>query len=169
MMPKAWRASPPAARGRAAPQTWRKVRSTGGEPMLASALTCVAHGPLHYRGREATALAETATIEEAAAWFWADRGSLSLRPEPRAIPSGATARARLFAALAAEAGAAPFARGRARTALVEDASSLLGLIADAAAGSTGQGPIHASLAAAWGLPVARADLVRRALVLLLDH
>lgn len=144
-----------------------------GEPVLASALSCVAHGRLFYRGRDAAGLAETASLEAAAAWFWnapeAGAPSESAARDALALAPGDTARARLFAVLAARAGTDPFARGRARGALAAEAADLLGLMADAAAGAASPGPIHKRLAAAWGLDAAQADLVRRAMVLLLDH
>lgn len=42
-----------------------------GTPLLDSELTLILDGTLYYRGQEATYLAETATLEEVAALFWA--------------------------------------------------------------------------------------------------
>jgi citrate synthase len=78
-------------------------------------------------------------------------------------------RARAFVAMAARAGIDPPARGRAPLVLAVEAASLLDALADAVAGETGEGLIHERLARAWDCPPARADLIRRALVLLADH
>jgi citrate synthase len=48
-----------------------------------------------------------------------------------------------------------------------DASNLLDIVADAAVGQTGDGPIHERIASAWG--TGRADLIRQTLVLCADH
>jgi citrate synthase len=161
---------------RAGPRRAAEVASGSmdwGEPVLASALSCVSHGRLFYRGRDAALLAERATLEEAAAWFWTTpavapkrEDSLQINAGPRAPGS---ARARLFAALATRAASDPFARGRARAALAAEAGDLLNLMADSIAEPALPGPIHERLAATWGLTPAQGDLIRRTMVLLLDH
>lgn len=139
-----------------------------GEPVLASALSCVSHGRLFYRGRDAARLAETATLETAAAWFW-DAPAFDPPQIPAPACDGATARARLFAVLGAHAGGDAFARGRSRAALVAEAAGLLQVMANSVVGSSGAGAIHQRLAGAWGLSPAQSDVIRRAMVLLLDH
>ncbi len=153
---------------RAGPRRAADVASNAiawGEPVLASSLTTIVRGRLCYRGRDAIRLSEHATLEEAAALFW----DAPYAPTPRetVIPDGAL-KPRLFAALAARAGVDPHTRGRSRAVLATDAASLLETLADAAANTAG-GAIHARLAAAWGLDARGEDMVRRALVLLLDH
>ena len=137
-----------------------------GEPILASALTTVARGRLYYRGRDAIRLADHATLEDAAALFWDAPYAPPARTD--ALPTGAL-KARLFAALALRAGVDPHARGRSTAALATDAASLLEALANAAAERVSADPIHQRLATAWSLDARGADLVRRALVLLLDH
>ncbi|MEH6410404.1 MAG: citrate synthase family protein [Hyphomonas sp.] len=137
-----------------------------GEPVLTSALTVIADGRLCYRGVDAIKLSETATLEEAAALFWAAPYA------PRATPAPAAdgpLKSRLFLALAARAGSDPHARGRAQGVLAVDAATVLETLVDAATGETGAGPIHERLGKAWGLDRDGSDLVRRALVLLMDH
>lgn len=137
-----------------------------GEPVLASSLTIIANGRLCYRGRDAIALSERATLEEAAAWFWQ---SIYEPPPPTpALPKGPL-KSRLFLALAARAATDPHARGRSHEALAHDAASVLETIANAAAGAVSRDPIHRRLADAWNLKASGAELIRRALVLLLDH
>ena len=137
-----------------------------GEPVLTSKLTVIAEGRLCYRGVDAISLSQTATLEAAAAHFWA----ADYAPHPGKPPvTEGPLKARLFTALAARAGADPHARGRTRTMLAADAAMVLETLVDAATGGAGDGPIHQRLGAAWGLDPDGADLVRRALVLILDH
>lgn len=137
-----------------------------GEPVLASALTTVAQGRLYYRGKDAIALSAHATLEEAAAHFW---DVPVTAPARRVAPVDGALRARLFLALAAGAGEATPTRGRAHDALAREAWAVLDAVVGAAAGAADKGAIHERLAAAWGLDAHGGDLVRRALVLLMDH
>lgn len=139
-----------------------------GEPVLASAITTVAGGRLFYRGRDAATLAETESLEAVARLLRGGHGA-SLKVSGRvASPPEATVRQRLFWALADRAGVDPPARGRAALALAVEATGLLDLVADAAAGRPAEGLIHIRLASAWERPAA-AEAIRRALVLLADH
>src|SRR5579871_1287900 len=140
-----------------------------GEPVLASSITTVVDGRLYYRGRDAVALAEAATLEQVARLL---RGGDGVRVKQRASPPALDdPRARLFAALAARAAADAPIRGRSQHVLAAEGASLLDAAADAVAGSVGEGPIHIRLAEAWsvGSDGAGADLIRRLLVLLADH
>lgn len=139
-----------------------------GEPVLDSAITTVSHGRLFYRGRGAVELAESATLESVARLLRGGHGAVLKGVERSAPRTEPTIRARLFAALSERAGIDAPARGRAPLALAAEATALLDLVADAAAGAVAEGPIHTRLAAAWGRPEA-ADAIRRALVLLADH
>ncbi len=139
-----------------------------GEPVLDSAITTISHGRLFYRGRGAVELAESATLESVARLLRGGHGAV-LKGSARTAPSaGADIRARLFAALSERAGVDAPARGRAPLALAAEATALLDLVADAAAGAVAEGPIHERLARAWGHAEA-ADAIRRTLVLLADH
>ena len=137
-----------------------------GEPVLTSKLTVIAEGRLCYRGVDAIDLSQTATLEAAAAHFWA--ADYAPRPGTPPVTEGPL-KARLFTALAKRAGTDPHARGRSRAMLAADAAMVLETLVDAATGGTGDGPIHQRLGAAWALDPDGADLVRRALVLMLDH
>jgi citrate synthase len=140
-----------------------------GEPVLSSAITTISHGRLFYRGRDAAELADHASLESAARLLRGGHGAALKSAERAAVPDLPTMRARMFAALATRAGSDPPARGRAPLALAMEAASLLDAVADAAAGSVGEGAIHQRLAAAWGCDEAAAELIRRTLVLLADH
>jgi citrate synthase len=137
-----------------------------GEPVLASAITTIAHGRLFYRGRDAAELAQTASLESVARLLRGGHGAALKAVERASVPDRPTMRARMFAALAQRAGADPPARGRAPLALAVEAASLLDGMADAVAGEVGDGPIHERLASAWACDP---DLIRRTLVLLADH
>jgi len=140
-----------------------------GEPVLASSITTVAHGRLYYRGRDATELARTDTLESVARLLRGGDGVAFKDRIERPIPTAPTARGRAFAVLAERAASDHPARGRASLALAAEAAGLLDAFADAIAGQPGEGPIHARLASAWRCDEAGGELIRRSLVLLADH
>lgn len=139
-----------------------------GEPVLTSAITTIDHGRLFYRGRDAVELAEHVSLEATARLLRGGHGAAIKGVTRTPPPEGASVRARLFSALSARAGIDPPARGRASLALAAEATALLDLVADAAAGRIEHGPIHVRIATAWDRPQA-ADAIRRTLVLLADH
>jgi len=59
--------------------------------------------------------------------------------------------------------------GRSTAALHAEAGALLRRVAEAACNTRAEGPLHATMARAWGSDAAGADLIRRALVLCADH
>jgi len=140
-----------------------------GEPVLASAITTVVDGRLYYRGRDATELARTETLEQVARLLRGGDGVAFKDRTPGVIPDAPTARARAFALLASRAATDAPARGRASLALAAEAAGLLDAFADALAGQALEGPIHARLAQAWRCDAEGAELIRRVLVLLADH
>ena len=145
-----------------------------GEPVLSSAITTIRDGRLYYRGQDAVALAESATLEEVARLL---RGGQGAPPDqPRNPPPGATAALRAFGAFAAHAAVDAPTEGRSQAQLADEAARLLDLMAAAVAGREGavpreedEGPIHARLGRAWRAPRDGWDQIRRALVLLADH
>ena len=157
------------ARGRKPSDVARGAISWG-EPVLASAITEVSGGRLHYRGADAAVLAQTETLEAVALRLWAcdDPGVFSREP-PAKVRMRGSAHARAFAALAARAGADAPALGRGPAALWREGAGLVSDLAGALAEGVTPGPLHLVLANAWSLGDRDADLVRRALVLLADH
>ncbi len=139
-----------------------------GEPVLASAITAIADGRLWYRGHDAVALAETASLEQVAALLWqAPEVTTTASPPP---PQAARhPLARCLAAVASLSHAAGWSRAPA--ALHRDAAAVLATVAAAAAGGPPAPglPAHEVFARAWGLDARGAGLVRRALVLSADH
>lgn len=138
-----------------------------GEPVLASRITRIADGALLYRGQDAIALADTASLEEVAALLWETpmlpvlAASVYVPAEPRSPIE------RCLRRVASLAGPGIWARSPA--ALFGDAAALLRRIAEAACNARAVGPLHAAMARAWGADAATAELIRRALVLCADH
>jgi citrate synthase len=134
-----------------------------GEPVLETRISTIAGGRLIYRGEDAVALAESASLEDVAALLW----SVPAVAVPQARKPLETGLAAAFSALAARAASDPPSLGRPPAALRMDALSVLGTVAAAISGA-GDGPLHERLAGHWQRPAA-ADALRRALVLLADH
>ncbi|WP_307140523.1 citrate/2-methylcitrate synthase [Pseudoroseomonas cervicalis] len=140
-----------------------------GEPILRSGLTRIAEGRLQYRGQDAVALAERATLEEVAALLWGmavprwPAPAAAPRPDPALPPIE-----RCLRAVAARAARSDWALPQGK--LAGEAAALLGLVVRAAGGRAGRGgALHQRLAAGWGLGPDAAEAVRRALVLCADH
>ncbi len=140
-----------------------------GEPVLRSRITRVAEGSFAYRGHDAVALAETATLEEVAALLWAcerlPEASASARGD-RAPPAAGSA-GRCIEHMSKLSGVGPWTR-RVDTALPA-AAVLLRALAEAACGGSGSEPIHALLSLAWTGKFGAAEVIRRCLVLSADH
>lgn len=156
-----------------------------GMPVLDSALTRIAGGTLAYRGQDAVALADTATVEEVAALLWTGEAdgwaTLPLRARlnlgatfPRGTTSGSISSAEAFAHALAHAGAQDIGAQEGRPEqLAARAARVLSLLYATLERrerrpSAPDLPLHRRLARAWGVS-GDADLLRRALVLLADH
>ena len=152
------------ARGRRSSASVAAHAINWGEPVLPSAVSTISGGRLIYRGRNAAVLAEAATLEDVATLLWgAEWPPLVLTDT--APPEDAIGSA--FLALAGRAANAPPSLARGQRALREEASHVLGLMADALIGGA-MGPLHQRLAVHLGRPKA-ADTLRKALVLMADH
>jgi len=161
-------------------------------PVIGSSICLIENHRLYYRGRDAVALADTATLEEVAAILWEDEASIAPTPTlprlrgrgrvevPATVDSlprkrgrvgvGAGALERCQIRLAELAGADHAALDLARAGVVRTGRLILSELAACVAGvEPSPLPVHRQLAAAWNLDPARADLVRRCLVLLADH
>ena len=146
----------------------------GSEPSIPTALTAFFHGRAHYRGRDSLELAQAATLEEAAQWMWdaeqpVDFASLAAKPASKSVSPAVPGRTAAFTALAALAASGHSTRGRLRRVLHQEGQGLVGLVADAFGAQPGKQPLHQRLARGWKQPPAVAELLRTALVLLLDH
>jgi citrate synthase len=140
-----------------------------GEPIITTAISTIHRGRLYYRGRDAIQLSETATLEEAAAVLW-DSPMAPRFDTIRLGPSGRSRlRARAFNAIADAAADGAPTLGLASSVLHEEAASLIGRLVSAFGASQGNEPVHVRLAKGWKLEPACVDLIRRALVLLIDQ
>jgi citrate synthase len=142
-----------------------------GLPVLETSIAQIKDGRLFYRGKDALALAGTATLEEVAGLL----SGAAEKKAPRAAPSSSrqhpvspalgiqnfVARAiRLLSEPPAEEGR----NSAAETALI------LRLMAAAGSGSDpGPAAIHEHLATEWRAPMEARDTIRRALVLCAEH
>ena len=163
------------------PKEVAKATLDWGLPVLESAVTLIHGGRLFYRGMDAVALAQGASVESVAALLWrlpeASAFGASVAAMPAIMPAlrqhfAAMPRDEallpLFAAATSDDGTALWHRDERR--LAEGCGALtrvlLSCLTDALPSVA---PLHRQLAAAWRLDEAGADLVRMALVLCADH
>jgi citrate synthase len=144
-----------------------------GDPVLDSAVSTVIGERLWYRGRDAVALSDAATIEDVAALLW-QTGDVAFAAErKRRVATGAPRASPLEAALlvlAKRAHGDPPSHGRSRSVLISEAAEIVDSLADAMLGAAAPfgAPLHRRMAVAWRA-IPAADFIRRALVLLADH
>ena len=93
---------------------------------------------------------------------------MGLNPHPLTV-AGPDSRARAFAVLAQRAAVDPAISGRSDKALRREAASLMSDLVDAVCGQARTGPLHERLARTWRVEGAKAEAIRRALVLCADH
>ncbi|MDB5561259.1 MAG: hypothetical protein JWN11_677 [Hyphomicrobiales bacterium] len=139
-----------------------------GDPILPSSVSTIVTGRLYYRGENAVALAQRATLEEIAELLW-EAHSLAW-PEAEAADAleDRPPMQRAFLALGRRAATDLPSYGRSHSALQAEAADLVMTLATALLGQPKPGPLHQRAAAAWGRPEA-SDAIRHALVLLADH
>ena len=141
-----------------------------GDPVLSSSITTLGKGGLWYRGRDAVALSETATLEDIARLLWDcdldPFAGLTFSPQRT---SGPDPRARAFALLANRAVTDPVTTGRSADLLWREAAVVLIDLVDAVCGGGRAGLLHERLAKSWRLDGPRVDIIRRCLVLTADH
>jgi citrate synthase len=138
-----------------------------GDPLLPSAVSTFSDGRLFYRGRDAVALSEHATLEEAAALLWDMRRPLSPVDNSSAAHADATIESALVA-LARRATRDLPSVDRSPSALQAESQSVLATVASVLAPGSADLLLHRRLAERWSRPAA-APLIRRALVLFADH
>lgn len=163
------------------PREIAKAALDWGMPVLESGLTLIENGQLHYRGRNAVELSQTASLEDIAALLWQ-------LPRDSAFPRRAPEHPKAYAAMLGFAGHAPAnetllplfavaARDDATAAwrgepdqLARGAGDLVRVLTAVAIRQAPQSTaIHKQLAAAWKISDAGAGLIRQALVLCADH
>jgi citrate synthase len=155
------------ARGRT-PQAIAESAIAWGEPAIATSISTIVHGRLVYRGQDAVALSEKASLEDTAALLWASDGPVSFAsPDPHS--GHESGRPAAFAKLALLAAEGRPSLGRKPASLHQDAAGAIGVFARALGAVAGTTALHARLAQGWSVDTAGAELIRRALVLLADH
>ncbi|KFG69810.1 citrate synthase family protein [Microvirga sp. BSC39] len=139
-----------------------------GLPVLETGITQIRDGRLFYRGQDAVALAQAATLEDIAHLLIGALDPDTFNrpsPMPPSLPAPAFG-PHAFVAQAIRLLSEPSGR-ETRAAEV---AAILRMTAAAASGSDpGTEPIHRHLAFAWKAPPQAAEAIRRALVLCADH
>ncbi|MEG0000416.1 MAG: citrate synthase family protein [Comamonas sp.] len=143
----------------------------GAEPSIPTGLTAFVRGRPYYRGQDVIALARTATLEEAARLLWGAEQAVDFSccappAHGHAAPPGRVA---AFTALAALSATGHSTRGRRTRVLHIEGQSLVGQLADAFGAVPGSLPLHQRFAKGWKQSAKVADLLRTAMVLLVDH
>lgn len=152
------------AQGRRPARTVAAETIAWGEPVLETSIATVADGRLFYRGQDAVALSETATLGAVAKLLWRSEVEVDFAGRAQARAPGMISAYRAIAELAATDMPAA---GRKRSVLLGDAARCVSFLAGALAAS-GTEAVHVRLARQWQRPEA-AEPVRRALVLLAEH
>jgi citrate synthase len=152
-----------------------------GGPVLESGITLIHDGRLYYRGRDALALAETATLEEAAIVLWVaedsdrsrlfdQRCALSPRQLTRLRACAKDPYALIQAALPVAARVDLASYDLRPTAVRLTGARIVKLLASIVAPRDAQAPLHRALQRAWAPGRAEVgDVIRAALVLCADH
>jgi citrate synthase len=141
---------------------------SGAEPSIPTALCSFFRGRPHYRGQDAIGLARSATVEEVARLLWDAQQPVDFTSASRtrvATPGRAAA----FTTLAGLAAAGHSTVGRLTRVLHGEGQALVGQLADAFGARPGKQPLHLRFAQGWSQPAGGAELLRTALVLLVDH
>jgi citrate synthase len=133
-----------------------------GEPTISTRIATIQHGQIIYRGLDAVAFAETATLEDAASLLWDTRETITFACKGQSASDPFTALAALVP------GASPL-MGRGSERWFQDASDAIATLAISLGAKPGTAPVHKRLAHSWSLGIAAAERIRRALVLMADH
>lgn len=138
----------------------------GAEPSIPTALSTFVRERLYYRGQDAVTLAGSATLEEVAHLLWdaeqvVDFSSMAAVAEPGRVAA--------FHTLATLAATGHSTHGRMTRVLHLEAQELVGQLANAFGAQAGQQPLHLRFAQGWQQSPKVADLLRTAMVLLVDH
>jgi citrate synthase len=144
-------------------------------PVIGSSICLIENGRFYYRGQDAVRLSETATLEDIMKLLWLGETASELtgtggpiRSASAAADSGLIERCQIRLAALADEDLPALDLARARVTRI--GQLILRELATCVAPMPPLiDPIHRRLAAAWRLDEARADLIRRCLVLIADH
>lgn len=140
----------------------------GAEPSIPTALCAFFRGRPYYRGQDAVALARSATVEEVARLLWGAEQAVDFSAAAPAH-AGNPGRVAAFTTLAALAAGGHSTRGRLTRVLHAECQGLVGQLAHAFGARQGSEPLHLRFAQGWKQSAKVADLLRTAMVLLVDH
>jgi citrate synthase len=138
----------------------------GSEPSIPTALSTFVRERLYYRGQDAVAMASSVTLEEAARLLWAADEAVDFSSTSRVANPG---RVSAFKTLAELAATGHSTHGRMTRVLHVEGQGLVGQLANAFGARPGREPLHVRFAQGWKQSPAVADLLRTAMVLLVDH
>ena len=140
----------------------------GSEPSIPTALCSFFRGRPYYCGQDAVSLARTANLEEVAQLLWGAELPVDFSSSaPMAL--GKPGRVAAFTVLAGLAAVGHSTRGRLTRVLHNEGQSLVSQLANAFGARQGSKPLHLRFAQGWKQPARVADLLRTAMVLLVDH
>ncbi len=155
------------------PKEVAKAALHWGAPVIESAIATVEGGRLIYRGKDAVALAATASLEETAALLWQAPAALAFPDRAPAFAAAAVERSAqdLLARFAAATDDEATAIWRPTEALAAGCGALLRMMAALVVDlpEPSAAAIHVQVAEAFALDARGAELVRAALVLSADH
>jgi citrate synthase len=141
----------------------------GAEPSIPTSISTFIRGHLYYRGQDAVALSQSASLEDVADLLWGAGRVVDLSCQQLDF-QGKPGRANAFQVLANLAASGHSTHGRLKPVLLDEAQNLVGQVANAfGALTTLKQPLHLRLARGWKQPRAVAELLRAAMVLLADH
>lgn len=138
----------------------------GAEPSIPTAISAFIRQHLVYRGQDAVLLAQSASLEEAAHLLWNAEQPVDFSSAIRVSSPGRVA---AFTSLAALAATGHSTHGRMTRVLHGECQGLVGQLANAFGAQPGKQPLHLRFAQGWKQPEPVAQLLRMAMVLLVDH
>jgi len=143
----------------------------GSEPSIPTALCAFFRGRPYYRGQDVVNLARSAELEDVARLLWAAEQPVDFSSPVPSVPmaSAKPGRVAAFTALAGLAAVGHSTRGRLTRVLHNEAQGLVGQLANAFGARQGHKPLHLRFAQGWKQSTQVADLLRTAMVLLVDH
>ncbi|WP_043517941.1 citrate/2-methylcitrate synthase [Achromobacter arsenitoxydans] len=138
----------------------------GAEPSIPTAISTFHRQRLYYRGRDAVELARSASLEDVAQLLWDSELAADFSSESRVAAPGRVA---AFTTLAGLAATGHSTHGRMTRVLHGECQSLVGQLAGAFGAQPGKQPLHLRFARGWKQSAQAAELLRTAMVLLVDH
>lgn len=140
----------------------------GSEPSIPTALCAFFRGRPYYRGQDAVTLARSANLEDVAQLLWGAEQVVDFSSSTP-MRSGKPGRVAAFTGLAALAADGHSTRGRLTRVLHNEGQRLVAQLANAFGAQPGSEPLHLRFAQGWKQSTQVADLLRTAMVLLVDH